>query len=33
MTTRTVNKKMVAKAADRNADPITDEPGAHPVVA
>ena len=29
MTTRTVNKKMVAKAAD----PITDEPGAHPVVA
>ena len=31
MTTRTANKTMVTKAADRNADPITDEPGAHPV--
>ena len=31
MTTQTGNKKMVTKDADRNPDPITDEPGAHPV--
>ena len=31
MTTKTINQKMVTKGADRNPDPITDEPGAHPV--
>jgi len=31
MTTRTDSKKRIAKGADRHPDPITDEPGAHPV--
>ncbi|MEK6259972.1 MAG: hypothetical protein AABP62_15230 [Planctomycetota bacterium] len=31
MTTRTVKKTNVTQRADRNPDPITDEPGAHPV--